>query len=70
MKVSFCEHNIASGKLRDKLLKEYPQIESSVNKCIGECACCGYKPIVRVDGKYIESETEEELYETIIKMYL
>lgn len=70
MKVSFCEHNKASGKVKDKVKKYYPQIEVSVNMCIGECNKCGGLFIARVDGKLLEGETEEELYEKIIKYYV
>lgn len=70
MKVSFCEHNAASGKVMDMIKKYYPQIEVSVNKCIGECNKCGRLYIARIDGKLIEGETSEELYEKIVKAYV
>lgn len=70
MKVSFCEHNVASGKVKDMLQKNYPQIETTVNMCIGTCNKCGAKYIARVDGKLLEGETSEELYDEIIKAYV
>lgn len=70
MKVSFCEHNKASEEVMGFLNEKYPQIETSLNKCIGECGACGWEYIARVDGKYIECKTKDEMVEAIMKMYL
>jgi len=70
MKISFCEHNKARGKVLDMIKKYHPEFETSVNKCIGECNKCGRLYIARVDGKLIKGDTAEELYNKIIKFYV
>jgi len=53
--------------LLEKVRNNFENIIVTENKCIGACNLCGYKYIVRVDGKLIESEDINEAYELILK---
>jgi uncharacterized protein YuzB (UPF0349 family) len=64
-KISFCMCNEGYEKLMEKV-KEIPGDHVvTENKCIGVCNLCGYKYIVRVDGKLIESEEIDEAFNLI-----
>ena len=70
MRVSFCEQNEASGKVKDLIKKHHPNFEVTVNKCIGSCNDCFGSFIARVEGELLVAETGEELYDKIIKYYV
>ncbi len=64
-KVSFCMCNEGYEKLMEKVKEFHGDFVITENKCIGVCNLCGYKYIVRVDGKLIESEDIEEAYDLV-----
>lgn len=66
-KISFCMCNEGYERLLDKVRNNFKNIIVTENKCIGACNLCGYKYIVRVEGKLIESEDIDEAYELILK---
>jgi uncharacterized protein YuzB (UPF0349 family) len=66
-KVSFCMCNEGYEKLMEKVKEISGNHIVTENKCIGVCNLCGYKYIVRVDGKLIESEDLMKAYNLIKK---
>jgi len=64
-KISFCMCNDGYEKLLERVRNNFENHVITENKCIGACNLCGYKYIVRVDGKLIESEDIEEAFELI-----
>ncbi|CAM2969353.1 DUF1450 domain-containing protein [Hathewaya histolytica] len=66
MQVSFCKENTQIKEVYEKIYSSHPEYRITWNKCIGECSKCSYKYIARVEGKFIEGDTAEELYEKII----
>lgn len=59
-KISCCKYNKDYKNFSEKL-QERLKGKSVItdNECIGACNLCGYKYIVRVDGKLIENEDLE-----------
>ncbi|WP_291578388.1 DUF1450 domain-containing protein [Clostridium sp. UBA6640] len=66
-KISFCAHNEGHERVMEKIKKDFPKHKATLNKCIGACDKCGGNLITRVNGKLIEADSEEELYESIKK---
>lgn len=66
MLVSFCKENLCSEGVIELLKKNNSDLEIRVSKCIGTCDKCTHKYICRVDGKFIEANSAEELYNMII----
>lgn len=62
MKISFCEQNVAVTEVREKINKNYPDVQTTINKCIGECGKCNWDYIARINGKLVFSESSDELY--------
>lgn len=67
-KISTCECNKDYENFTNALKESIDEVSViTKNKCIGACSSCGYKYIVRVDGKLIESEDIKEEIELIKK---
>lgn len=68
MKISFCENNKGKKKVINKLRDKYPEVETSITKCLGKCGACSEASIASINGKIITCKNTEELYEKIIKI--
>ncbi|SHK14914.1 Uncharacterized protein YuzB, UPF0349 family [Hathewaya proteolytica DSM 3090] len=66
MLVSFCKENLCSEQVIKMLEKKGDEYEIRINKCIGVCDKCTHKYICRVDGKFLEADTAQELYDMIV----
>lgn len=66
MLVSFCKENLCSEEVIKLLEEKNSEFEIRVNKCIGVCDKCTHKYICRVEGKLLEADTADELYNMII----
>lgn len=69
MQVSFCKENTAVIEVYEMIQKYHPEYKVTWNKCIGECSKCSYKYIARVEGKFIEGDTTDQLYDKIVKFF-
>ncbi|WP_010294114.1 DUF1450 domain-containing protein [Clostridium senegalense] len=64
-RISFCTCNADFEYVKERIDKEFPEHETTINKCIGACDKCSWDFIARVDGELIVSESKESLYENI-----
>ncbi|GAA0787090.1 DUF1450 domain-containing protein [Hathewaya limosa] len=70
MQISFCQENEGAKEVIELLEKYHPEFKVTMNKCLGECGKCTHKYIVRVEGKFLEADTAQELYDKIIKFFV
>ncbi len=66
--VEFCENNYELGSLMVKeKLDKTSQFETMEYGCLGHCIQCRITPFVMVEGKYIEDENLDLLYDKIVE---
>jgi len=66
MKIRFCENNKGVGKVFKKLKESYPELNLKRKDCLKNCAPCKKSPFALVEGKAINADDSEELYDLIV----
>jgi len=68
--IKFCENNFTQGteETAKKLEENYPDIEVSVESCLGYCGDCANGPFALVNDELIQTESADELYKEIEKL--
>lgn len=66
--IKFCENNFTYGteEISEKLKENYPDIDITVESCLGYCGDCANAPYALVNDEMIIADTSEELYAKII----
>ncbi|MCM0648371.1 YuzB family protein [Clostridium swellfunianum] len=67
MKISFCDFNEYKDEVIKIIKKNYPEFETSVNRCIYSCGDCARKPIARINGELLVGENTNDLVQKIIE---
>ncbi len=67
MKVRLCDKNKGADKIAKRLLKEQPDLDVKVKKCIDICNECSKSKIARVDGKKVVAEDADALVKKLVK---
>jgi uncharacterized protein YuzB (UPF0349 family) len=67
MKVSFCSFNNQKDEAIKLLKNQYPDFETSVNRCIYSCGECANKAIARINGELLVGEDSKDLVRKIIE---
>ncbi|MDP4181319.1 MAG: DUF1450 domain-containing protein [Bacillota bacterium] len=67
--IKFCENNFIHGadEVMEKLQEEFPNITIEVEPCLGYCGDCANGPFALVEDDFIEAESSDELYDTIVE---
>lgn len=67
--VKFCEANFEYGteEVMNKLKENYKDLDIST-ECIGYCGECASGPIALVNDEFVQADTADELYDTIVSM--
>lgn len=67
MKVSFCGFNDHKDEVLKLLKENYPEIETSINRCIYSCGDCANSPIARINGELLVGKDSEDLIAQILQ---
>lgn len=64
----FCENNLKDEMMKnlvEKTKAEFPNVEISVEACLGECGDCATQNIAMADDKLVTGDTAHLLFERI-----
>lgn len=65
--IKFCENNFIYGTedTMKKLQENYPDVDVTVESCLGYCGDCATNPYALVNDEMILADSADELYEKI-----
>jgi uncharacterized protein YuzB (UPF0349 family) len=68
--IKFCENNFTHGteETAKNLQENYPEIDVSVESCLGYCGDCAAGPFALVNDELIQADCADELYKEIEKL--
>jgi len=66
VKVRFCENNKGKSQVYLRLQEQFPDLDTKIKKCLGQCGSCGEQPIALVGGKKVKGKDLEDLYRNIV----
>jgi len=67
MKIRFCEHNKAKGKVFRRLTEEFPDLNIKIKGCVKQCGACREMPMATVNKKRVTAKDGDELYRKILE---